>query len=78
MAKVHHPNIVHFEGVCFLENQTMLVLLMEQLISNLHAYLLKPTNLNIAIVLKLSILHDVARGLVYLHSHTPAIIHIEI
>ena len=29
MAKVHHANIVRFEGVCFLENETMPVLLME-------------------------------------------------
>ena len=75
MAKVHHPNIVHFEGVCFLDNITMPVLLMERLMSNLHDYLLKPTNPNITLVVKLSILCDVARGLVYLHNCTPAIIH---
>ena len=43
--------------------------------SNLHAYLLDSTNSNIPIVRKLSILYDVAKGLVYVHSHTPAIIH---
>ena len=75
MAKVHHPNIVHFEGVCFLDNITMPVLLMEKLMSSLHDYLLQPTNPNITLVVKLSILCDVARGLVYLHSCTPAIIH---
>ena len=75
MAKVHHANIVQFEGVCFLDNITMPVLLMERLMSSLHDYLLKPTNLNITLFLKLSILCDVARGLVYLHSCTPAIIH---
>ena len=38
-------------------------------------YHLEPTNLNVALVVKLSLLLDVASGLVYLHSHTPAIIH---
>ena len=75
LAKVHHPNIVHFEGVCFLENQIMPLLLMERLTSSLHDYLLKPTNRNIALVVKLSILRDVTRGLVCLHSCSPAIIH---
>ena len=43
--------------------------------SSLHAYVLDSTNSNIALVRKLSILYDVAKGLVYLHSHKPAIIH---
>ena len=75
MTQVHHPNIVQCKGVCFLENETMPVLLMERLRYNLHTYLLKPANLNIALVRKLSILCDVASGLLYLHNHKPAIIH---
>ena len=75
IAQVHHLNIVKCKGVCFLENETMPVLLMERMMSSLHAYLLKPTNMNIALERKLSILRDVASGLNYLHSHKPAIIH---
>ena len=75
MTQVHHPTVAQCKGVCFLENETMPVLLMERLMSSLHAYLLKPANLNTALEKRLSILCDVANGLLYLHSHTPAIIH---
>ena len=75
LAQVDHPNIVQCKGVCFLENQTMPVLLMERLMSSLHAYLLDPIRSNLALDRKVSILHDVASGLVYLHSRIPAIIH---
>ena len=75
MDRVQHPNIVQYKGVCFLENQTMPVLLMERLVSSLHDYLLDTSNSNLHLVAKLTILCDVARGLDYLHRCTPAIIH---
>ena len=75
MAQVHHPNIVQCKGVCRLEDQTMPVLLMERLMSSLHAYLLDPIRSNLALERKVSILHDVASGLKYLHSNKPTIIH---
>ena len=75
MSQVHHPNIVQFKGVCFLENKMIPVLLMERLMHSLHAYLLDPANLNTILPRKLHILHDTASGLAYLHSRTPAIIH---
>ena len=53
----------------------MPVLLMERLMSSLHAYLLEPIRSNLALERKVSILHDVASGLKYLHSNKPAIIH---
>ena len=75
MVKGTHPNIVECKGVCFLRNKTMPVLLMERLMSSLHAYLLDPIRSNLVLERKVSILHDVASGLVYLHSRIPAIIH---
>jgi serine/threonine protein kinase len=53
----------------------MPVLLMEQLESNLHAYLLHPDNANLPMEVKISILYDTANGLKYLHERTPTIIH---
>ena len=75
MTQVHHPNVVQCRGVCLLESEAMPVLLMERLMSSLHAYVLDSTNSNIPLVRKLSILCDVASGLNYLHTHKPAIIH---
>ena len=53
----------------------MPVLLMERLMSSLHACVLDSANSNMPLVRKLSILRDVASGLNYLHSHKPTIIH---
>ena len=78
LASLRHPNIVQFLGICFLESQPastvdLPVLVMEMLQGNLD-YLLENTP-DIPLAKKVSILQDVARGLVYLHGHSPAIIH---
>ena len=75
MMQLHHPNVVQCKGVSLLTDQTLPVLLMERLMSSLHAYLLDPHNSNLSLERKMSILRDIASGLAYLHSHTPAIIH---
>ena len=75
MTQLHHPNIVQCKGVSLLVDQPLPVLLMERLMSSLHAYLLHPDNSNLPVERKVSILHDTASGLDYLHNHTPAIIH---
>ena len=73
MSDLRHPNITQFLGVCFLPNFQLPVLLMERLDGSLDNLL--ETVPNIPLALKRSILEDVARGLLYLHKHSPQIVH---
>ena len=75
MTQLHHPNIVQCKGVSLLTDHPLPVLLMERLTTSLHDYVLHPDNFNFSVERKVSILHDTASGLDYLHSQTPAIIH---
>ena len=73
MSGLRHPHIVQFLGICFLQNSNLPVLIMEFLLTSLDELLeSKP---DIPLYLKRSILRDVACGLVYLHNHSPPIIH---
>lgn len=51
---------------------------MEQLQTNLHGYLLTPSYANLPLNAKVSILHDIAKGLGYLHNHKPLVIHCDL
>ena len=73
MQKVHHPNIVQFMGICFLDNSPYPILVMERLDISLDNLL--QTRQNIPLPLKLHVLHDVTKGLVHLHSMKPSIVH---
>ena len=79
MSTLRHPHIVHFLGVCFLQGCRMPALVMEKLLTSLHDVLdpepEPPFKPFIPVSLTCSILHNVASGLAFLHSHTPAIIH---
>ena len=79
MSTLRHPHIVQFLGVCFLPGSRLPALVMERLLTSLHE-ILDPerppeTKPYIPVALKCSVLHDVARGLSFLHSHSPPIIH---
>ena len=79
MSTLRHPHIVQFLGVCFLPGSRMPALVMEKLATSLHDILdpepEPPTKPFIPVSLKRSVIHDVARGLSFLHSHSPPIIH---
>ena len=75
MSVLRHPHLVQFLGVCFLPNSTLPVLVMECLLTSLDELLERNRNPDIPLSLKMSILADVAKGLVYLHSRSPPVIH---
>lgn len=69
MANLRHPHLIQFLGVCFLPAVPYPVLVMERMHSNLHSLL--EDSRDIPLSLKVSILTDVTRGLVYLHRQRP-------
>ena len=75
LSQLNHPNIVSYYGICHLPEEKVPVLLMERLDANLHDYLCDKDNENTKLSTKLSILLDVANGLIYLHCQKPVIIH---
>ncbi len=68
-----HPNIVSFVGVHYGRDQNDISLIMERLHSDLDHFIGKHPNTDLATRMK--ILHDVSKGLCYLHSLTPPLIH---
>lgn len=73
MSELKHPNIVQFFGLCFFENSKYPTIVMEKLSSNLNALL--TGNSGIPLALKNMIMQDIVKGLNYLHTQVPPIIH---
>ena len=73
LSQVRHPNIVQFLGVYFEQGMQVPILVMEFLPSTL-TFCIEENGI-LRSELSYSILHDVALGLNYLHSHVPPIIH---
>jgi len=73
LSQLRHPNVVHFVGVHYGSNKDDMSLIMECLDTDLARFLDEQTNIPIEV--KLLILLDVSYGLLYLHTHSPKIIH---
>lgn len=73
LSELHHPNIVEFLGVYFQDQSQPPILVMEYLSTDLSSYIAKSGILPQEI--SYSILHDVAKGLDYLHNRHPPVIH---
>jgi len=73
MAEMRHPHVVQFLGLCFLEGSTLPVLVMERLDSSLDDLLESTPSLPLP--LKQSLLVDIVRGLLYLHTRNPPVVH---
>ena len=67
MADLRHPHVALFLGVCFLDDSSLPVLVIEKLDCSLDDLLENVATIPLA--LKRSMLEDVARGLLYLHKH---------
>ena len=73
LSNLRHPYIVQFLGVYIEKASSAPVIVMEYLPTSLAACV--QTKPNIPRYLQISMLHNVALGLAYLHGHSPAIIH---
>ena len=70
MSKLRHPHIVQFLGICYPSGAVLPALVMELLMTCLHNFLEANEKKKrvIPLSIKLDILRDVCKGLVYLHS----------
>ena len=73
LAELRHPHIVQFLGICFFPDSRLPILVMERLHISLDDLLEQYRD--IPLHMKLSILHDVTKGLVFLHTRIPVVVH---
>ena len=74
VSQLRHTNIVQFLGIYYVPGvQNFPVILRELLPGNLHDFL--EARSAITLSRKVSVLQDVARALIYLHSRSPSVMH---
>lgn len=73
LSRLRHPNIVHFVGVHYGKTKGDFSMIMENLSCDLGEFLHRHPNMPLPS--KLSVLLDVSYGLLYLHNHSPQVIH---
>lgn len=73
MSTLRHPHIVQFLGIHCEPGSRLPALVMERMPTNLHALL--ETRPDIPLALKHSFLYDVAKGISYMHSRSPPLVH---
>ena len=73
MSGLDHPNVVGFVGVHYGRDKNDISLIMERLYSDLADFVETKPDTNLTT--RICILYDVSKGLRYLHSLTPPLIH---
>ena len=70
---IYHPNVVEFVGVYYADGAAIPNMVMELMDTSLTSFI--ENNQKICTAAKASIMLDVSRGLMYLHTHNPPIVH---
>lgn len=73
LSQINHTNIVEFFGICFFQGSSLPHLVMELLPCNLESKINSTEEL--LLTDKRHILNEIARGIAYLHSNTPPLVH---
>ena len=74
LEQVHHPHVVHFRRAFYDETTNEPLLVMERMRENLRDFLVRNRN-DLSRKRQLEICLGVVRGLRFLHSYTPPIVH---
>ena len=74
-ATLRHPHIVQFLGLYFDQSSPLPILVMEKMSTSLRRLLELYTKERLSLCHKISILHQTALGLLYLHCSNPPLVH---